>query len=236
MEWLQIIHDGGKHLLALINDILDLSKVDAGKLSIERIEFSPVKIVEEVCAILRAGGREGAAARVRGRSSRAAHDSVGPHATPASGDERRGQCHQIHAKRARANRRATRPEERVRSEICRRDPGHGHWNTRRKDRFDLRPVHTGRLFHYAAIRRHGPGPCHQPPPRRAVGRRDLGVERIRVRHDVRLLVRHGSARGTCFRKRPLRPASVWRSRRHGSRNRSSIIGSWSSTTARPTAN
>jgi PAS domain S-box-containing protein len=58
MEWLQIIHDGGKHLLALINDILDLSKVDAGKLSIERLEFSPVKIVMEVCAILRSRAEE----------------------------------------------------------------------------------------------------------------------------------------------------------------------------------
>ncbi len=58
MEWLQIIHDGGKHLLALINDILDLSKVDAGKLSIERLEFSPVKIVTEVCAILRSRAEE----------------------------------------------------------------------------------------------------------------------------------------------------------------------------------
>ncbi|HET6327670.1 MAG TPA: PAS domain S-box protein [Planctomycetaceae bacterium] len=58
MEFLQIIHDGGKHLLALINDILDLSKVDAGKLSIERLEFSPVKIVMEVCAILRSRAEE----------------------------------------------------------------------------------------------------------------------------------------------------------------------------------
>ncbi|HEV8002699.1 MAG TPA: PAS domain S-box protein [Planctomycetaceae bacterium] len=58
MEFLQIIHDGGKHLLALINDILDLSKVDAGKLSIELLEFSPVKIVTEVCAILRSRAEE----------------------------------------------------------------------------------------------------------------------------------------------------------------------------------
>jgi PAS domain S-box-containing protein len=58
MEWLQIIHDGGKHLLALINDILDLSKVDAGKLSIERLELSPIKILTEVCAILRSRAEE----------------------------------------------------------------------------------------------------------------------------------------------------------------------------------
>ncbi len=36
MEWLDTIHSSGKHLLALINDILDLSKVDAGKLDRRR--------------------------------------------------------------------------------------------------------------------------------------------------------------------------------------------------------
>jgi signal transduction histidine kinase/HPt (histidine-containing phosphotransfer) domain-containing protein len=58
MEWLEIIHDGGKHLLSLIDDILDLSKVDAGKLSIEQSEFSPAKIVTEVCAMLRPRAEE----------------------------------------------------------------------------------------------------------------------------------------------------------------------------------
>ncbi len=54
MEWLEIIRTGGTHLLALINDILDLTKVDAGKLDIEEVACSPVKLIEEVCSILRA--------------------------------------------------------------------------------------------------------------------------------------------------------------------------------------
>jgi PAS domain S-box-containing protein len=53
MEWLDTIHSSGKHLLALINDILDLSKIDAGKLTIETVACSPGEIVNEVCAILR---------------------------------------------------------------------------------------------------------------------------------------------------------------------------------------
>ncbi|HTU26862.1 MAG TPA: ATP-binding protein [Pirellulales bacterium] len=52
MEWLDIIRAGGKHLLALINDILDLSKVDAGKLDLEQVACSPVKLIDEVCSIL----------------------------------------------------------------------------------------------------------------------------------------------------------------------------------------
>ena len=48
LKALQAIHKNGKHLLAMINDILDLSKVEAGELSLSFVECDLGELVE-VC-------------------------------------------------------------------------------------------------------------------------------------------------------------------------------------------
>ncbi|MCC5860543.1 MAG: response regulator [Gammaproteobacteria bacterium] len=47
------IQTHAKHLLAIINDILDMSKIEVGQMKTERVKTDPVQIVEEVASLMR---------------------------------------------------------------------------------------------------------------------------------------------------------------------------------------
>lgn len=51
--YLQTIHDSGEHLLEMINDILDLSQIEAGKTALNISEFSLVNVAENAVKSLR---------------------------------------------------------------------------------------------------------------------------------------------------------------------------------------
>ncbi len=58
LRYLDTIHSSGEHLLNLLNDILDLSKVEAGRFEVEQIACRPHEVIREVLAIMAARANE----------------------------------------------------------------------------------------------------------------------------------------------------------------------------------
>ncbi|MBL0726931.1 response regulator [Piscinibacter sp. HJYY11] len=62
LEYVQDIHGSGKHLLSLINDILDLSKVESGQVVLELDQADPQNLAASTASVLR---ERASTARVR---------------------------------------------------------------------------------------------------------------------------------------------------------------------------
>jgi signal transduction histidine kinase/DNA-binding response OmpR family regulator len=58
ITFLQHINASGQHLLNIINDILDLSKIEAGKMEIYAETFDVRPVIESVCAVMRGMTRD----------------------------------------------------------------------------------------------------------------------------------------------------------------------------------
>jgi signal transduction histidine kinase len=79
-EYLKDIHASGQHLLSLINDILDLSKIEAGRMELEVTDFDLPMAIDNAMTLI----RERAA-----RRSIALHTTVDERLGQAQGDERK---------------------------------------------------------------------------------------------------------------------------------------------------
>jgi CheY-like chemotaxis protein/nitrogen-specific signal transduction histidine kinase len=52
-DWIGTVHRNAHHLVAIVNDILDLSKLEAGKMTIERLPVDVAALLQECVAALR---------------------------------------------------------------------------------------------------------------------------------------------------------------------------------------
>jgi PAS domain S-box-containing protein len=57
-RYAESVHRSGESLLKIIDGILDFSKIEAGKVELERVEFSPRELMEEVTQLLRDGAEK----------------------------------------------------------------------------------------------------------------------------------------------------------------------------------
>jgi CheY-like chemotaxis protein len=51
-RYVEVIRRNGEHLLAILDDILDLSKLEAGRIVVERVPCSPCQIVEDAASLM----------------------------------------------------------------------------------------------------------------------------------------------------------------------------------------
>jgi len=57
VDYIKPIQRDGDHLLAVINDILDISKIEAGRMSVETIPVSPVQLLLDVESLMQGAAR-----------------------------------------------------------------------------------------------------------------------------------------------------------------------------------
>jgi signal transduction histidine kinase len=183
----QTIVSSGESLLTIINDILDLSKIEAGKLDIEETDFALPTLIEETIQLL--------SSQARAKGIELVH-LVHPDVPEAvAGDP--GRIRQVLVNLIGNAIKLTQEGEVVVKVTAEGATDAGHPRVRfavsdtgigippREALRPLRPVHAGRQLHDPTVRRDGAWVEHLQAPRRAHGRAPRGAEpggpRLRVR-------------------------------------------------------
>ena len=175
---LEVIRQNAHHLLRLIDDVLDLSKIEAGRLSLEQTRCSPCRIVAEVASLMRVrAAAKGLSLQVAFDGTHSRHDPVRPDPLATNPAEPGGKRHQVHRSRQRAPGREA-PGARIRAGPMLQfqviDTGIGMSEQTMQRIFQ--PFHAGRRLHHAAIRRDRIGPDDQQTTGRADWRRNPLVQ------------------------------------------------------------
>jgi two-component system cell cycle sensor histidine kinase PleC len=92
----ETVKDSAAALLTILNDILDISKLEAGRVELEAVEFDPAQLVERTIALMAPRARQAARPRRPRRSgaARPVHRRSDP--VPPGAAESAGQRDQIH--------------------------------------------------------------------------------------------------------------------------------------------
>ena len=196
-EFAEVVHSSGDALLHVIDDILDYSKIEAGKLDLEREPFSLRDCVEGALDIV----------APRAWEKELELGCLIDEAAPAGvvGDAARlrqvllnllSQCRQVHgARRGRRGRRRRGDRSGLVPDRARR-ARHGHRDPARPNGRSLHVLQSGGRIDDAPLRWHRPRPRYLEAPRGPDGRRDLGRERAEEGVDLPHLAAHDRGRGS----------------------------------------
>ena len=198
VEYANVIHSSGSDLLLLINDILDLSRVEAGKLDVHPEEFALGSLVEDLRSVF-----EPLAADKRLNFSVTVDPDV-PAELVTDRQRLRQVLHNLLSNAVKFTERGEvmRPDPAGRPAGARRRArdhvlGHRHRDRhlRRQPQDHLRGVPAGRRDHQPPLRRHRPGAGHQPRGGRDAGRPDHRAEPAGPRQHLHHLPAAGRAPG-----------------------------------------
>ena len=103
-DFLQTVIGSGKHLLQLVNDLLDLAKIEARQLQVEKIPSSPHQILADVVSTLRVRRRRREFRSTINGQAIPRGDRIRSPPNQAVADEPCRKCDQVHAKRRRDDR------------------------------------------------------------------------------------------------------------------------------------